>query len=287
MKDHNWGDCKKCGKYHRYKSMEGFKDTTYVEMYGEEKADRIKCKLREKCKGNRVSREIRICQCGNCSDTFECKVNSKQKYIRGHYLKSVEGRKKRSEDYKRKYASGEFVVWNKDLTMEDDRVRKNVQGFIRIGEERRDKTLEQIYGEEKAKKISDVCSRSGVRRILRDGNSQVRSKSGYFYSNKNGKWLYYMSSYELIAYQILESMSKVMSYKVNSVCVKYEWNGGIHRYLVDILVWYDDGSKELIEVKSQWMLEKDGRTKLKLEAGRKYALENGLRFSVWTEKELF
>jgi len=34
----------------------------------------------------RLPREIRICGCG-CEDTFECKVNSGQKYIKGHYIR--------------------------------------------------------------------------------------------------------------------------------------------------------------------------------------------------------
>lgn len=51
---HNRGLCVKCGKIH--KSNKG-------KQY--------------------VPREIRVCQCG-CNQTFECKVNSDQKYIWGH-----------------------------------------------------------------------------------------------------------------------------------------------------------------------------------------------------------
>lgn len=36
---------------------------------------------------NRIPREIRECACGKCGETFECKVNSKQRFIRGHNLK--------------------------------------------------------------------------------------------------------------------------------------------------------------------------------------------------------
>ena len=33
-----------------------------------------------------VSREIRICKCG-CKQTFECRINSNQKFIHGHHRK--------------------------------------------------------------------------------------------------------------------------------------------------------------------------------------------------------
>ena len=39
-----------------------------------------------------IPREIRICECGGCNETFICKINSKKRYINGHYVKSVKGR---------------------------------------------------------------------------------------------------------------------------------------------------------------------------------------------------
>ena len=52
------------------------------------------------------------------------------------------------------FASGRVVVWNKDLTMKtDERVKRNAQGFIRLGIEKKGKTYEQIYGEVQAKQI--------------------------------------------------------------------------------------------------------------------------------------
>jgi hypothetical protein len=32
----------------------------------------------------KIPREIRVCACGECGETFECKVNSKQRFIHGH-----------------------------------------------------------------------------------------------------------------------------------------------------------------------------------------------------------
>lgn len=34
-------------------------------------------------RGFRIPRETRICECG-CEETFECKINSKKRFVRGH-----------------------------------------------------------------------------------------------------------------------------------------------------------------------------------------------------------
>ena len=108
-------------------------------------------------------------------------------------------------------------------------------------------------------------------------------KTGYFWSDKNGKLLHYRSSYELIVYKMFEVISKVVKYEVEVVVIPYKWaDGSVHRYHVDILVWYDDGTKELIEVKPEYKLE-DDLVRLKIEAGKNYAEQNDMKFSVWTE----
>jgi len=49
----------------------------------------------------KIPRETRVCACGECGETFECKINSKRRYINGH------NRRGKSP-------------WNKDLTKETD-----------------------------------------------------------------------------------------------------------------------------------------------------------------------
>ena len=145
-------------------------------------------------------------------------------------------------------------------------------------------TYEQQYGKEKALSIRDKQSKRRVEKIM---GGEIKFEGDYFWSKKNSKNLYYRSSDELIAYQMLECNIHVVKYEVEVIRIPYYWSdGSIHRYIVDLLVYYDDGSKQLIEVKMKWAVEGDELTKLKIEAGKKYALENGIKFSVWTEKEL-
>jgi hypothetical protein len=45
------------------------------------------------------------------------------------------------------------------------------------------------------------------------------------------------------------------------------------------------GKKKLVEVKPLWKLSQ-ASTQLKINAGKKYAMKNGMGWQVWTEKEL-
>jgi hypothetical protein len=196
------------------------------------------------------------------------------------------------EVIKEKYDSGGLVIWNKNLTKEtDERVKRSSETLSKTLLEChpfRDKTYEQIYGGEKAKELRNGLSVKMSELIL-GGRFLIRNnfETGHFWSEKNGKNLWYRSSYEPIAYQMLESNVRVVKYEVESVRIEYQWSdGSVHRYHVDILVWYDDGTKELIEIKPEYELE-DDLVKLKIDAGKKYAEQNGIRFSVWTEDELF
>lgn len=110
-------------------------------------------------------------------------------------------------------------------------------------------------------------------------------KSGFYYSKKNKKEIHYRSSYELIAYKILEQLSKVASYDNEPFSIKYNCFGIIHRTLPDILVTYTDGARELIEVKPEWKLN-DKVTILKFMAMENYCKDNNMNFSIWSESKL-
>jgi len=112
-----------------------------------------------------------------------------------------------------------------------------------------------------------------------------KGKSGYFFSKKNNKKLWYRSSYELIAYELLEQLSKVKSYEVEPFSIQYEWKNSIHRTIPDILVTYIDNSKELIEVKPRFKFDIK-KEQIKLNAMKEYAENQDWSFSIWSEKEL-
>jgi hypothetical protein len=111
-------------------------------------------------------------------------------------------------------------------------------------------------------------------------------KIKHFYSNKNKKELYYHSSYELQAFNILEQLSVVKCYDRFRHTIDYEFEGRIRKTIPDILVTYQDGSQEIIEIKSEWRVDTPINI-AKFQAISKYALENKMKFSVFSEKHLF
>ena len=74
-------------------------------------------------------------------------------------------------------------------------------------------------------------------------------------------------------------------YEVEPFSIKYYYNGAIKRYIVDLIVYYNDGSKDLIEVKGSYDLNNE-QVKAKLNAGRGYAIKNRMNFLILTEKDL-
>lgn len=110
-------------------------------------------------------------------------------------------------------------------------------------------------------------------------------KSGHHVSPKAGN-IFYRSSYEKIAYEMLDANKNVASYQPEPFVINYlNSDGKTRRYRPDILVNKIRGKTVLIEVKPKWKLN-DAKTKLKIEAGKGYAKQRGWGFEVWTEKEL-
>lgn len=136
--------------------------------------------------------------------------------------------------------------------------------------------------------MKDLGVRNKVSKAISEKyiNGEIRYKGGWFYSKKNGKLIYYRCSYELLAYGLLEKNNEVSFYFAESLYIEYPWaDNSVHRYIPDILVFYTDGSKGLIEVKPIWKLKLTGEL-AKIAVGRKYALEHNMTFNVWTEVEL-
>lgn len=138
--------------------------------------------------------------------------------------------------------------------------------------------------------MSQLCARARVSeakvRLILAGklHPEHRGKSGYFDSVKNGKCFHYRSSYELLAYQRLETDETVSSFTPEPFSIPYTRDDGSHhRYIPDILVTYLSGRRELIEVSAGWELE---RKHLKLHAGKLWCRQNGVTFVVWSEEEV-
>lgn len=111
-------------------------------------------------------------------------------------------------------------------------------------------------------------------------------KVGKFYSQKTQKEIHFESSYEEKAYIVLEKSDAVIEYDRCNFGIAYYKNGGIHRYIPDIIVTYKTGKKSIIEIKPE-NLVKDSVNQSKFKAAKEYCKINNLEFLIWTEKELF
>lgn len=109
-------------------------------------------------------------------------------------------------------------------------------------------------------------------------------RNGHHDSPKAGN-IFYRSSYEQVAYQLLDNDDTVSHYRPEPFVISYITpDGNVRRYRPDILI-EKDGQTLLVEVKPQWKLS-DAITQLKIEAGKQYAAEKGWEFEVWTETKL-
>lgn len=109
-------------------------------------------------------------------------------------------------------------------------------------------------------------------------------KSGWFDSEKNTCEIYYASSYELLAFKILEQMAAVRSYERCKFSIDYinPKDKQVHPYIPDVLVVYADGTKQIIEIKPISLLE-DEVNKAKFSAANE---QLGGNYLIWTEKDL-
>ncbi len=194
---------------------------------------------------------------------FEHTEESKKKMSKGNKGKI------RTEEHKRSYSKAKKGV------KKPPRTKEHCENLSKA-----------LTGEKHSKERIEKRSK-GISQAYLDGkmNKTIRGKSGYYFSNKNNKDLFYRSSYELVAYELLEQISKVKSYETEPFRIQYEYRESKHHTIPDILITYTDDSKELVEVKPEYKL-KDEKEQTKLVAMKNYSEENGIEFSIWTEKEL-
>ena len=118
-----------------------------------------------------------------------------------------------------------------------------------------------------------------------DGRVIGRFKTGYFVSKKNAKLLWYESSYELVAFTCLENDNTVVSYDRCPFAIPYSSVKKQRLYFPDILVKYINDNEVIIEVKPFALLA-FGENSTKFQAAKEFCFQKGLRFVIWTEKEL-
>jgi hypothetical protein len=149
----------------------------------------------------------------------------------------------------------------------------------------RKKMLEEQGGfsQEHREKISKAT----IQQYKEGFDPNTHHLKGRHQSSKAGN-IHFRSSYEKKAYLKLDEDESVKTYSIEDVSIDY-----IHpnkkitsQYLVDMLVEYYDGTKKLIEIKPEKMLE-DSIVQAKIESAKIKASELGYEFEVWTEMDLF
>jgi hypothetical protein len=123
------------------------------------------------------------------------------------------------------------------------------------------------------KRLSEKCANQN-----KNGDFKQSHIRGYFKSKKNGKDVYYGSSYELRCVFLLEEDADVVSYD-RGEC--FEDSKGKFRN-PDLFVVYLDGKKEILEVKPKSRLGEEDVVE-QVEESRRYSAEKEMGFKVWTE----
>jgi hypothetical protein len=134
--------------------------------------------------------------------------------------------------------------------------------------------------------------RSPEQRVLRSeaqaartrDNPSIRGKCGWATTVKcSKKEVWYRSSYEKAAFDLLDQDPLVCSYDVEPV-VRLDTGKVI---MPDLVVHYFAGPSKLVEVKAFWVLTQpeQSRVRTRLRLSEEYAALRGWGFEVWTEKD--
>jgi len=139
-------------------------------------------------------------------------------------------------------------------------------------------------------KIVERLSKLSSERIIKNienGNCGNKGyKRGWFTSEKTGKAIYYMSSFELKRFKFLDTNQDVKKFtsKHNIILTYFTKDGKKHKYIPDILIEFVNGNKRLEEIKG-YIFEPE-LFELKNEAALKYCKENNLEFKVIFKENL-
>lgn len=113
------------------------------------------------------------------------------------------------------------------------------------------------------------------------------------------------SSWERSTFIWCENNPRVVKWSSEYVKIKYinPLDKKTHTYIVDLLIWWDDGSIEMVEIKPKYQVKKPKtprrktkkfireaaeyvRNRSKWDAAEKYAKARGWKFSKWHEDVL-
>jgi len=224
--------------------------------------------------GKRIPMETRTCAC-ECGETFECKVNSKKRYIIGHRARTQLHSIQVSRETRTCALPGCSTTFEVRSTSTQKYCSTECQ-------------LEFVHNYNQK-----PCSRETIEKIS-DSISKLylegfRPKTFYddgWVATRIGEMVYCRSSYEKKAVDILNSFEDVVTIRTEPLRIPYVANGVRRFYLPDFLVSTTIGNLYLIEVKPKGqMVEK--RNQIKFTAAKNYAAKHNMIFLIWTEDILF
>jgi hypothetical protein len=212
--------------------------------------------------------------------------------------KEIDGRLSCSEETKQKMrvialekGYGKWMLGKKRSEETKQKMKENTRLHF-VSEETKEKISKAnsgvnngMFGKTHTKETKNKISKEVSKQIISGTRKRSKYKTGYFYSDKNKKNMYYRSSYELIAYGILEQMKVVKKYESEPMMIPYGKESE-RNYVPDILIEYVDGKKEIIEIKPERLVNEKTNV-LKFCSAKEYCRKKGLGFSVWTETKLF
>jgi hypothetical protein len=218
------------------------------------------------------------------------------------YLNSLETRKKISKNANT-WNKGETKETSKQVALNAKNISKvrqalfKKQGFLNSPEtiEKIRKSLKitndknrKIYnGYTVSPKTREKHSIYITKRNIQDrSNFSNRGYCGDFFSAKNNCMIHYASSMEYGFYMALEYLDDVIKYEVQPFWIEYKDKDCIHHYMPDAIVYFRDGSKQLIEIKPEKYL-KDLQVQAKAIAARKYCRQNNMEYKFYTENGFF
>jgi hypothetical protein len=109
-----------------------------------------------------------------------------------------------------------------------------------------------------------------------------RTKKGIYTSTKTGQEHFYRSGWELSTMQRLDVDASVVTWQYEAVRIPYIYDNHKRWYVPDFIITFQDGHREMWEVKSTWLLKAE-KTMLKEEAARIWCQTNDVqKFEVIT-----
>ncbi len=217
------------------------------------------------------------------SDSAKKKI-SESHWARRPLSETVEIRKKMSlngqRTFKKLHEEGKAFRMPKGYHTEEhkQKIKKLMTGRVVTWNEKIKENHWTKKSDEEIQKIINKIQHCGTK---------TNAKRGWFFSHKMNCSFHFMSSYEEERMKFFEESPEVICFtNQHKIWIKYEWNGGVHKYNPDFLVTFKDGTTRIEEIKGS-ILEKDKiRTDLKEAACIEYSKKNGYDYKMIFKKDL-